>query len=99
MGITGDLSQRLPGHDMWSAAVRLGATHIQAHTTPAGEQARLDEEEDLIARWNPARTSVGAVGRLGFLGSASDSGVAGVPTTPAILSRMEAFARLIASLG
>jgi hypothetical protein len=24
-----------------------------AHTTPSGEQARLDEERDLIAQWNP----------------------------------------------
>jgi hypothetical protein len=48
-----DLNDRLPGHERWAEAVRLGATHVAAHTTPAGEQARLDEERDLIERWNP----------------------------------------------
>ena len=47
------LQNRLPSHERWPDALRLGATHSMTHTTPAGEQARLDEERDLIQRWNP----------------------------------------------
>ena len=52
-GETNDLSKRIPNHDMWSEAARLGATHVMGHTTPAGERARLDEERDLIRNYNP----------------------------------------------
>jgi hypothetical protein len=52
-GESGNLSDRVPGHPSWVEAKQLGATHIMAHTTPAGEQARRDEEQDLIAHWNP----------------------------------------------
>ena len=52
-GESGDLQGRIPGHEVWAAAVRLGATHVMAHTTPAGERARQAEEQDLIAFWNP----------------------------------------------
>ena len=48
-----DLSDRIPGHELWEKAVALGATHVMAHTKPAGEQARLAEEADLIRHWNP----------------------------------------------
>ena len=44
---------RLPNHERWAEAVRLGATHLMTHTTPTGEQARLVEERDLIEYWNP----------------------------------------------
>ncbi|MBA2125069.1 hypothetical protein DLM45_02360 [Hyphomicrobium methylovorum] len=52
-GETGDLSSRMPTHEVWSQAIRLGATHALAHSTQGGEQARRAEESDLIARWNP----------------------------------------------
>jgi len=52
-GIAESLRDRLPNHDRWNEAVRLGATHVMAHTTPAGEAARLAEERDLIQQWNP----------------------------------------------
>lgn len=52
-GQAASLKARLPNHDVWPLAVRRGATHVMAHTTPAGEKARLDEERDLIERWNP----------------------------------------------
>lgn len=52
-GETNSLRTRIPNHECWAAAVRLGATHVMTHTTPAGEQARCDEERDLIQRWNP----------------------------------------------
>jgi hypothetical protein len=52
-GESGDLRDRIPGHELSSAAVRLGATHVMAHITPAGEEARLAEERELIAHWNP----------------------------------------------
>jgi hypothetical protein len=51
-GESDDLQDRVPSHELWDAAVRLGATHVMGHTTPAGEQARLAEERDLIERWN-----------------------------------------------
>jgi hypothetical protein len=53
IGQADDLSGRLPNHDRLSDASRAGATHLMTHTTPGGEQVRLDEEKDLIARWNP----------------------------------------------
>ncbi len=52
-GETNDFSTRLPDHERWADALRAGATHIMAHTTPAGERVRLNEETDLIKRWNP----------------------------------------------
>ena len=53
-GESNDLSDRIPGHDMWPEALRLGATGVMAHTTPSGQQTRLEEERDLIQYWNPA---------------------------------------------
>jgi hypothetical protein len=52
-GVAEDLKARVPGHERWDEAIKLGATHIMAHTTPAGEEARLAEERDLIQYWNP----------------------------------------------
>lgn len=43
----------LSNHERWTEAKRPGATHLMSHTTPAGEQARLVEERDLIQKWNP----------------------------------------------
>jgi hypothetical protein len=53
IGQADDLKARIPTHERWADARRAGATHVMAHTTPAGEQARLDEERDLIAYWGP----------------------------------------------
>jgi hypothetical protein len=52
-GVADDLRARLPSHERMAEAVRLGATHVMAHSTPSGEQARLAEERDLIQYWNP----------------------------------------------
>jgi hypothetical protein len=52
-GVADDLNARITNHDRLAEAVALGATYVMAHTTPAGEQARLDEERDLIQFWNP----------------------------------------------
>jgi excinuclease UvrABC nuclease subunit len=52
-GQADDLQARIPSHERWDDASRIGATHVMSHTTPAGEQARLTEERDLIQRWNP----------------------------------------------
>lgn len=52
-GETDDVQDRIPSHEIWDEALRLGATHVMSHTTPAGEYARLAEEADLIARYNP----------------------------------------------
>jgi hypothetical protein len=48
-----NMRNRLRNHDRWLEAVRLGATIIVTHTAPGGELARLAEERDLIAKWNP----------------------------------------------
>ena len=53
IGQCDDFKCRLPGHERIAEAERLGATHVMTHTTPAGEAARLAEERDLIAFWNP----------------------------------------------
>lgn len=53
IGESDDLRVRLPNHPEWQNARMHGATHIMAHTTPAGDGARKSEEADLISRWNP----------------------------------------------
>lgn len=52
-GEAGDLKARIPTHEQLPEAIKLGATHVMAHSTPSGVQARLDEERDLIGYWNP----------------------------------------------
>jgi hypothetical protein len=52
-GESEDLQTRIPGHERWQEAARLGATHIMGHTTQGGEKSRCDEERDLIQYWNP----------------------------------------------
>lgn len=52
-GETHDLGERMPNHEVWPKAVALGATYAMAHATPDGYLARLAEERDLIALWNP----------------------------------------------
>lgn len=53
IGQTSSRSTRLSSHDREACARWNGATHIHAHTTPGSELSRLDEENDLLARWNP----------------------------------------------
>jgi hypothetical protein len=52
-GETENLRDRILSHDRWDEARRAGLTHVMGHTTPAGAQARLSEERDLIQQWNP----------------------------------------------
>lgn len=52
-GEAGDLQARIPNHERWLQAFHLGATHVMAHSTPAGERARRAEERDLVQYWNP----------------------------------------------
>jgi hypothetical protein len=52
-GKADSLRARLPSHECWPEATRLGVTHVMTHTTPAGDAARSAEERDLIQRWNP----------------------------------------------
>lgn len=54
IGQANSLKNRLPSHERLSEAIRLGATHVMAHTTPGGEASRLAEERDLIQYWSPA---------------------------------------------
>lgn len=53
IGQAEDLRARIPTHERLDDAKRAGATHVMAHTTQGGERARLAEEQDLIARWQP----------------------------------------------
>lgn len=52
-GKADSLRDRIPNHECWAEATRLGVTHLMSHTTPAGDAARCAEERDLIQRWNP----------------------------------------------
>lgn len=53
-GVADNLNGRVSrSHERWAEAIRLGAYMVLAHTTPGGERARLAEERDLIARYNP----------------------------------------------
>lgn len=52
-GETADLSERFENHHKALCFARNGATHIHAHVNSQGQQARLDEEADLIEKWDP----------------------------------------------
>lgn len=52
-GQTGNLSERFENHHKMTCALRYGATHIHAHLNAGGDQARLDEETDLVRQWSP----------------------------------------------
>lgn len=67
VGIAQDLSNRIPGHNKWDAAIRLGMTHVLAHKNP-NAFLRASEENDLIGYFNPPlnqqlRTGLSAFGR------------------------------------
>jgi len=54
IGETKSLKERLTSnHEKLPCVKKYGGTHIHAHTTPAGEQARKAEEADMIAKWDP----------------------------------------------
>ena len=53
IGQTGDLSERLANHPELPCVKRHSGTHLMAHETRAGRNARLAEESDLISYWNP----------------------------------------------
>lgn len=52
IGQTENLDERLDDHHKAGCIQAHGATHIHAHLN-GSKKARLDEEQDLIARWNP----------------------------------------------
>jgi hypothetical protein len=52
-GIAENLRTRIPKHEKWPEALRLGAIGIMAHTTQGGAATRLAEEQDLISYWEP----------------------------------------------
>lgn len=53
IGQCDNLQGRCSTHERAADARAAGATLMMAHTTLTGEQARLDEERDLIQKWNP----------------------------------------------
>jgi hypothetical protein len=53
IGQTKNLDQRLENHEKEACAESNGATHIHVHINTEDEKARLDEEQDLILRWQP----------------------------------------------
>ena len=52
VGESGALSSRLPNHDKWPEAARLGATHIHTRVEASREE-RLRIESQLIAAYQP----------------------------------------------
>lgn len=56
IGIADSLRDRIPGHERWAEAEKLGATHVMSHTQTS-QKARKAEEKALIARWNPPLNS------------------------------------------
>jgi len=46
-------SNRIPTHERWTEAQKLGATHILVHVNQNGETSRLAAERDLIASHSP----------------------------------------------
>jgi excinuclease UvrABC nuclease subunit len=52
IGQAASLAERLPSHERWEEATRLGATHIHVHVEP--DQARRDAiEAELISTFQP----------------------------------------------
>lgn len=54
IGQTADLSERFDNHHKMPCVKANGGTHLAAHVNSAGQQARLTEEQDLIAKYHPA---------------------------------------------
>lgn len=52
IGSAASLAERLPTHEKWSAAVKLGATHIHAKVEP-NVLTRLAREKILIQHYQP----------------------------------------------
>jgi len=50
---TNDLNRRLLTQEERDCVDRHGATQLHIHISYKGEMDRLDEEADLVARWNP----------------------------------------------
>lgn len=53
IGETSSLQDRLPGHEKLPCVERNSGTHVHAHITSGGKQARLAEESDLLQAFNP----------------------------------------------
>jgi hypothetical protein len=53
IGQTEDLSEDFDQHDKADCIRREQATHLHAHVNNGGQEARLTEETDLIARHSP----------------------------------------------
>lgn len=53
IGQTRNLNDRLTNHPELDCVSRNGGTHLMAHTNSDGKEARLAEEADLVAQWNP----------------------------------------------
>ena len=53
IGETDSLEKRFSNHEKMPCVKRHGGTHVHAHTSSSGEQARRAEESDLLAKWDP----------------------------------------------
>ena len=59
VGETENLRARLvPSHEKWAPALKLGMTHVHAHTSSTYESVRLEEETNLIGNNNPPLNNV-----------------------------------------
>jgi hypothetical protein len=54
IGQTEDVNRRLVSAEIQECVNSAGATQLHLHANYKGEQARLEEEADLMARWQPA---------------------------------------------
>ena len=57
VGETASLFHRMRSHGQWEAARKLGATHVLVNLNAGGQAARRAEEQDLIAKLQPALNS------------------------------------------
>lgn len=53
IGQTSDISERFDSHHKALCIQRAGATHIHVHTSADDESERKEEEQDLIANYDP----------------------------------------------
>jgi hypothetical protein len=59
IGQTKDLGERFDDHHKVPCIISKGATHIHAHLNKGGENARTNEESDLLQRFTNALTPTG----------------------------------------
>jgi hypothetical protein len=57
VGETANLFGRMRNHGQWTAAAKLGCTHVLVNLNPGGMIGRRSEEQDLILHYQPKLNS------------------------------------------